>query len=111
MKRKHTERFIQPCQCRSCRAHPASAQAKEHLSINRLLSTLDEKHRRRFVGVLALQWGRGAIAKLATITGLSRTTIRRGQNEIQLVERRGTLNKIRVAGGGRKVVEKNTPQF
>ena len=111
MKRKHTKRFIQQCKCRSCRAHPVSAHAKEHRSINRLLSTLDEKHRRRFVGVLALQWGRGAIEKLATITGLSRTTIRRGRNEIKSVERRGSLTKIRVAGGGRKAVEKNTLRF
>lgn len=111
MNRECIKRSIQHCNCRNCREHPASVQAKEHRSINRLLSTLDEKHRRRFVGVLALQWGRGAIEKLATITGLSRTTIRRGRNEIRSVERRGTTNKIRDAGGGRKMVEKNIQPF
>jgi len=52
--------------------------AKEHQAINRVVAGLDEKNRRRFVGVLALQWGRGGIARLIEITGLSRNTICRG---------------------------------
>ncbi len=111
MNQEYTKRSVQHCNCRNCREHPASVQAKEHRSINRLLSTLDEKPRRRFVGVLALQWGRGAIEKLATITSLSRTTIRRGRNEIRAVEQRRIPNKIRDAGGGRKRVEKNIQPF
>lgn len=110
MKPEYRKRSIPHCKCRNCREHPANRQAKEHRSINRLLFTLDEKHRRRFVGVLALQWGRGAIEKLTTITGLSRTTIRRGRNELKEIERPRPSTKIRGAGGGRKLVEKNIPR-
>jgi hypothetical protein len=79
--------------------------ATEHQAINRLLASLDEKARRQVTGLLALQHGRGGITRLAEITGLSRSTIRRGQQEVQ-----GSLpyleNAIRHPGGGRKRVEK-----
>lgn len=43
--------------CQTCRQHPYSAVAKEHQAINRVVAGLDEKNRRRFVGLLALQRG------------------------------------------------------
>jgi len=92
-----------------CRAYPASATAKEHRAINRVLTTLDEKSRRRFVGLLALQWGWGSIERLRQVTGLSRPTIRRGRDEVQRVEDRTHPGRVRAAGAGRPEVEKNTP--
>ena len=71
------------------------------------MTTLDEKSRRRFVGLLALQWGRGGIALLSQVTGLSRPTIRRGRDEVSRVEKPSLHGRVRQAGAGRPAVEKN----
>lgn len=96
------------CPCEMCRQHPYSTVAEHHRAINRVLATLDEKNRRRFVGLLALQWGRGGIQRLIEITGLSRNTIVRGRMELQRPRRAPTTARVRQAGAGRKRVEKNS---
>ena len=95
------------CTCTICGEHPYSRAATEHRAINRVLSTLNEKSRRRFVGLLALQWGRGSVERLNEITGLSRPTIRRGRAEVQQVERAGSADRVRRPGAGRLRVEKS----
>jgi hypothetical protein len=95
------------CRCPVCCSHPYSSTAKEHRAINRVLKTLNEKSRRRFVGLLALQWGRGSVERLSEITGLSRPTIRRGRAEVQKAERAGTAERVRRRGAGRLRVEKS----
>lgn len=81
--------------------------AKEHVAVNRVLAGLDEKNRRRFVGLLALQWERGGGQRLRDITGLSRTTIGRGRAEVQRADRE-TAGRVRRRGAGRLAVEKNS---
>ena len=71
---------------------------------------LDEKSRRRFVGLLALSAKHGDIQRLIEITGLSRNTICRGRNEIERVEPLATRERVRRAGGGQKRVEKKIPK-
>jgi len=78
--------------------------------MNRVLASLDEKNRRRFAGLLALQGGRRSISLLSRITGLSRHTIRRGKREIEHPSAQET-HRIRRSGGGRRPVEKNNPVF
>ena len=95
------------CNCETCQQHPYGAIAKEHRAINRLLAGLNEKNRRRFVGLLALQWGGGSIQLLHEITGLSRVTIRRGRAEVYRLDRR-PVGRVRRSGGGRKAVEKKS---
>ena len=104
-KKKHS---IHKCTCTTCQYHPLSAVAKEHRAINRVLGVLHEKGRRRFVGLLALQWGRGGLAQLSKITGLSRPTIRRGRDEVQKAERAAERVRVRRAGAGRPLAEKNS---
>jgi len=104
-KKKHS---IHKCTCTTCRQHPQSAVAKEHRAINRVLGVLHEKGRRRFVGLLALQWGRGGLAQLGQITGLSRPTIRRGRDEVQKAEQAAERVRVRRAGAGRPLAEKNS---
>jgi len=104
LKKKQTDH---QCTCAICRKHPRSRIAQEHRAINRVLTTLNEKSRRRFTGLLALQWGRGGVEHLSQITGLSRPTIRRGRAEVQRVERRTESARVRRAGAGRLAVEKN----
>jgi hypothetical protein len=67
---------------------------------------MDEKSRRRFVGLLATQQGWGGVQLMSRISGLSRTTIRRGQREIARAPR-SRRQRIRKRGGGRQRVEKN----
>ena len=79
--------------------------------------TLNEKSRRRFAGVLALQWGHGGVQRVMEITGLSRNTIVRGKGEIGDITQVSTAEarigtgedaqRIRQAGGGRPLFEKN----
>lgn len=99
------------CQCVVCRSSPKSKEAKEHQAVKQVMNLLHEKGRRQFAGLLALQWGRGSIERLSVITGLSHPTIRRGRNEVQQKEQSTQQNRIRKAGAGRKLVEKNNPRF
>jgi len=97
------------CQCVSCTNAPRSVEAKEHQAVNQVIRLLHEKGRRQFVGLLALQWGRGGVERLSEITGLSRPTIRRGRDEVQRKERQPERDRVRKRGAGRKLVEKNNP--
>lgn len=99
-------KLIHRCSCENCQRHPYNTTAQQHQAINRVLATLDEKRRRRFVGLLAHPYRRGSIQALHEITGLSRTTIRRGQAEIRRTDR---INGVRRTGGGRIAIEKNIP--
>lgn len=106
--RQNKTKPLHQCTCQTCQQHPRSDTAHEHRAINRLLAILDEKSRRRFVGLLALTAEHGEIQRLIEITGLSRNTICRGRAEIERVEPRDLRDRLRRAGGGRKAVEKKT---
>ena len=96
------------CPCAVCREDPQSATARVHAGINRLVLTLDERNRRQFVGLWATHLGHGGVQQMARITGLSRTTILRGQRELAEAVSLASGGRIRAAGGGRKRAEKNT---
>lgn len=104
---KSNEKPLHVCACSDCRRHPRSPIAQLHVGINRVAATMDEKSRRRFVGLLATQQGWGGVQQMSQITGLSRTTILRGQREIERAPR-SRRQRIRRRGGGRQPVEKNT---
>lgn len=97
-------RPVHRCDCEACTTHPYGQVARQHQAINRVLATFDEKSRRRFAGLLALQRGRGGVQWVHAVTGLSRGTIRTGREEIRRADR---LPGVRRAGGGRQAVEKN----
>lgn len=101
-------RRIHHCGCLTCHRHPYSQVAQQHRAVNRVLATLDEKNRRRFVGLLAIQGGGRSIAALSRITGLSRTTIHQGKREVERPTRQ-RRRRIREPGGGRPRTEKNNP--
>ena len=90
-------------------ATPYSRTAKDHCILNRLVSATDEQSRRLLVGFLAQQHGRGGIALLARITGLSPHTIRRGWRELWQHDL-APAGRIRRPGAGRKPVEANDPK-
>jgi len=70
-----------------------------------MVSALNEKERRQFVGLLALQLGYGGIQAMVEVTGLSCNTIARGRREIKAGDYGGP---IRAAGAGRPTVEKKS---
>jgi hypothetical protein len=111
MARKKRRATVCVCICVTCQQHPYSVVAEQHRAINRVWVTLDERNRRRFVGLLALQWGRGSIQQLIDITGLSRNTIVRGREEIAHPQRAPALGRVRRTGGGRIRVEKSIRTF
>lgn len=77
------------------------------------MATLDEKNRRRFTGLLAIQAGRHTriISLLSQITGVSRNTIYRGQREIERPTSKRRSRQIRAPGGGRRLTEKKALGF
>ena len=96
---------IHQCSCQTCQRHPSGSVAEEHCAINRVVAGFNEKYRRLFMGLLALQWGRGGTARLIEISGISRNTIHRGRVEIQCADR-VTVGRVRLAGAGRPPNEK-----
>jgi DNA-binding phage protein len=78
--------------------------AEDHRAINRVVASLDERRRRLFAGLLAQQAGHGGIARVARITGLSRTTVLRGLRELAAPP--DPSGRVRRPGGGRPRVEK-----
>jgi DNA-binding phage protein len=71
---------------------------------------LDERSRRLVAALLADHQGRGGITRVAQITGLSRNTIRWGQQELTQ-PKVSFPARIRRPGGGRKRAEKNARSF
>ncbi len=106
MSKSKPRRSVHHCECAACAEHPFGRVARQHQAINRVMATFDEKGRRRFVGLLALQLGRGGVQRAHAITGLSRMTIRAGREEIRRTDR---TPGVRRSGAGRPAVEKNDP--
>ncbi len=100
-------RPIYACRCRDCRSCAQGETAQDHQAINRVMALLNERQRRLFAGLLARAQGHGGIIAVAQITGLSRTTIRRGIAELLRVNS-AAPDRIRRRGGGRKSLEKNS---
>jgi len=105
-----TKQTIHNCICEICKLHPYSKTAKQHQAINRVILDLNERNKRRFAGVLAIQWGRGSILQLSQITGLSRNTIDRGRSEVKH-PRENPASGIRRSGAGRPLIEKNNQVY
>ena len=93
------------CECDECRVHPYGHVANEHRAINQVLAGLNEKNRRRFAGVLAVEREYGGVQEVHEITGLSRTTIHLGRREVLKGDRKKS-GRIRSSGGGQPSVEK-----
>ncbi len=76
------------------------------LYLTSLHTAIDEQQRRWYVALEAKKLGHGGVKQMSKITGMDPDTIRRGTVELEqdLVTR--PVERVRVAGGGRKKVEK-----
>ena len=71
---------------------------------------MDERMRRLWAGVEA-ECSEGGIAAVERATGLSRTTIRIGRDELRDGVKAESLERIRRPGGGRTPMEKQNPEL
>ena len=75
-----------------------------------LLPVLDEQSERRFAGAEALAVGYGGVSLVARVTGIARSTINRGIEEIK-AKRDAGCGRVRKAGGGRKSKVSENPKL
>lgn len=75
-----------------------------------LLPSLSEAQKRWHVAQKALELGRGGIARMHDLTGVSRTTIVRGIREIKRGIPEKMSDRARRHGAGRKFVESTQPE-
>jgi hypothetical protein len=73
-------------------------------SMRLLLSALNEKQRRLYLGLESIRLGHGGDAKISLVTGVNVKTIARGRQELQA--RSVTAERIRDVGGGRPSIKK-----
>ena len=95
--------YVYKCSCAKCLSGMDHPEIELHRHTNLLLSQLDERQRRRYVAVLAEQFGlkRGGVKQLAKITGMSEKTIRKGLHELRDGLEGETMGRIRKPGAGR----------
>ena len=70
-------------------------------------SRLDERGRRLFAAAEVRSVGRGGLARVSKITGLARSTINRGKNDLDTQPL--PKGQVRRAGGGRRALCENDP--
>jgi hypothetical protein len=76
---------------------------------NRVGSRLDERGRRMFAAAEVRTAGWGGLAIVARITGLARSTINRGEDDLDAEPL--TKGRVRRVGGGRKAVSETDPRL
>ena len=106
--RKLAERTINQCQCPICESVEAHPDKAIHQQMNVFLSRLDEQQRRWYVALEAKKLGHGGIERMAQITGMNVSTIRRGGRELANNLEERPIERIRLPGGGRPEAEKNS---
>lgn len=75
----------------------------------KVFDTLDEAQARWYIAREVLSRGRGGLKALHELTGISRPTILKGLRELQELDKLGSGERVRQAGGGRKRLEASDP--
>jgi hypothetical protein len=99
-------RIIHQCQCWECQEGNETSRP-HHEQLNLLMSRLNEQQRRWMAALEAKRLGHGGTQRLSEITGLDINTIRRERRELHAGLANRPVERIRLAGGGHKRVEKN----
>jgi len=77
--------------------------------ILRMIPLLNERLLRQFLANEAMSYGRGGVTVVSRISGVSRTTITAGMNEMRNGD--SVKGTVRRSGGGRKLVETKYPDI
>lgn len=99
-------RAVHKCECEICQNEASNPVIETHHLMNVFMSRLDEQERRWYAALEAKKLGHGGISALCQITGLDANTVRRGQDELSSDLSGRPSDRVRLAGGGRKAVEK-----
>jgi len=102
------KRSVHQCECPECQQREFSSTKELHRHMNFLLSTLDERQRRLYVGLESKRLGRGGDQRLAMITDMNVKTIAKGRRELERAE---ASDRVRAPGGGRHRTEKKTQRL
>lgn len=102
------QKVVHQCKCPNCQQPGEHPDKELHHQMNLLLSRLDEQQRRWYVALEAKKLGRGGMTVMSQITGMSMDTIRRGRDELTEELAGRPVDGVRLPGGGRSPVEKNS---
>jgi hypothetical protein len=97
---------VNRCKCEQCQLSGENSVKVLHGKMNLLMSRLDESRRRWYAAVESARLGHGGDKKLSEITGLDEKTIRRGREEMNESLESRPVDRVRLEGGGRPLVEK-----
>lgn len=97
------------CHCQLCQQQEAHPKQEWHQQINLFMSRLNEQQRRWYAGLEAKRLGHGGMRRISQITGLDVNTIRRGRRELAENLQDRPTGRVRLSGGGRKTLEKKSP--
>jgi len=85
------------------------------IKLSTILPELDERQRRLLVAMEAIELGYGGVSAVSEITGMSRNTILRGIDDLDVVQKSknmgGITGRIRKKGGGRKRITDTFPEL
>ena len=101
---------IHQCECEICQRPEHHPDKVRHRRMNLFFSRLDEQEKRWYAALEAERLGHGGQKLVAQITGLSLPTIQRGRSELDQALAERPEERVRLAGGGRKRVEKKSPR-
>ena len=100
------EANIGECKCDDC-LQPSTHPSKElHRRMNLFLSRLNEQQKRWYVALESEKIGRGGDKLMSQISGIHVETIRRGRRELASSLEGRPIERVRLQGGGRPLVEK-----
>jgi hypothetical protein len=103
-----SRKTVHQCECPICQQAGDHPDRRLHHQTNLLLSRLDEQQRRWYVALEAKKLGHGGMTLLSQITGMSVDTIRQGRDELEEELSSRPVDGVRLPGGGRLRVEKNS---
>ena len=75
------------------------------------ISNLNEVERRRYAGIIALEIGWGGVSRINELSGMSRSTIKKGMKEVEFKDLSKPLKRLRKVGGGRKKIKNKNPSL
>jgi hypothetical protein len=82
MEKHLSQPVVNYCQCPSCLREVYHPDQELHRQMNLFLSRLDEQQRRWYAALESKRIGHGGDRLVASITGISEKTIRRGRREL-----------------------------
>lgn len=97
------------CDCAACQSGQDHPERESHRVMNVLFEQLDEHQRRLYAATEAQRRGWGGGRQVREITGISKTALKRGLDELAGKVAPPPKGRIRAAGGGRPATELAQP--